>query len=122
MAIDWPQLPFNARATDAAFVAAAIAILAGARSWAIPLDRARHRGHRLHRRQSACGVLVARPPRQQHRAGASCTSVDIYIVIQHLPCAKEFTGTVASGLALSGGVLATLSVIAITVQAIFGAT
>ena len=35
IAIDWPPLPFNARATDAVFVAAAIAILAKAK-WSRP--------------------------------------------------------------------------------------
>ena len=122
MAIDWPQqLPFNARATDAAFVAAAIAILASARSWAIP---------RLTALDIAviaylAGGLPAVFTSPDLRASSielvrQLYLVDIYIVIA-LAVRQGFTGTIASGLALSGGVLATLGVIAITVQAIFGA-
>src|SRR5690348_9938075 len=36
IAIDWPRLPFNIRATDVAFAAAAIAIFAGVRAWKWP--------------------------------------------------------------------------------------
>ena len=121
MAIDWPQLPFNARVTDAAFVAAAIAILASAGSWAIP---------RLTTLDIAviayiAGSLPAVFTSPDLRASSielvrQLYLVDIYIVIA-LAVRQGFTGTVASGLALSGGVLATLGVIAITVQAIFGA-
>ena len=121
VAIDWPQLPFNARATDAAFVAAAIAILAGARPWVIPrltvLDIAVI--------AYIAGSLPAVFTSPDLRASGielvrQLYLVDIYIVIA-LAVRQGLTGTVASGLALSGGVLASLGVIAISVQAIVGA-
>ena len=63
IAIDWPQLPFNARATDAVFVVAAVAILAKAK-WSWPrftaLDLA---VGGYHRRQRDLGAVLSRSSR-----------------------------------------------------------
>ena len=119
IAIDWPQLPFNARATDAVFVVAAIAILAKAR-WSWPALTALDLAVAGYLAGSVIAVLFSPDP----RAGAielvrQSYLVVIYVVIV-LAVRQGLAPTAATGLALSGALLAVLGVLALTLQAIFG--
>lgn len=122
MAIDWPQLAFNARITDIIFVAAAIAILIHQQRWMRPrltfLDVA------------IAGYLAGSVPAiifsPDVRAGAiefirEGYLVAIYVVIA-LAVRQGLAVTVASGMALSGAVLATVGVIAVLAKTLFNVT
>ena len=121
VAIDWPQqLPFNMRATDVAFVAAAIAIIAGARPWAVP--RLSSLDYAIAAYIGGSIVSTAFSP----DAAASSIElvrhlylVSIYIVIA-LAVHQGLSHTVATGIALSGGVLAVLSVAATALLIVSG--
>jgi O-antigen ligase len=119
IAIDWPQLPFNARATDAIFVVAAIAILAKAKwSWPrfTPLDLA-VAGY-------LAGSIVSLAFSPDPRAGAIELVRHLYLVaiyvVMVFAVRQELAATVATGLAASGAVLAVVGVIALVIQAAFG--
>jgi O-antigen ligase len=119
IAIDWPQLPFNARATDAVFVIAAVAILAKAK-WSRPRFTALDLAVAGYIAGSVISVLLSPDP----RSGAielvrQSYLVAIYIVIV-LAVRQGLATTVATGLASSGAVLAAVGVIALIIQAIFG--
>lgn len=119
IAIDWPQLPFNARATDAVFVIAAIAILAKAK-WARPPVAALDVAVAGYIAGGVVSVMFSPEP----RAGAielvrQCYLVSIYVVIV-LAVRQGLSVVVGTGLASSGAVLAVFGVIAIAVQAIAG--
>jgi O-antigen ligase len=120
LALDWPQLPFTMRATDAAFIAVAIAVLAGIRTWARP---------RLQFLDLAvviylAGTLLALIFSPEPRAGANELVRHLYVAtiyaIIALAVAQGLTRTIATGLALSGGVLAVLALIAAVVQSTTG--
>lgn len=120
IAIDWPQLPFNIRATDVVFVAAAITIIAGARPWTLP-------------RLSALDYAIAGyiggsilSTAFSPDAGASSIElvrhlyvVAIYFVIA-LAVRQAMAHTIGTGLALGGGVLALLSVAATALLMVSG--
>ena len=119
IAIDWPQLPFNARATDAVFVVAAVAILAKAK-WSWPQFTALDLAVAGYIAGSVISVLLSPDP----RSGAielvrQSYLVAIYIVIV-LAVRQGLATTVATGLASSGAVLAAVGVIALIIQAVFG--
>ena len=119
IAIDWPQLPFNARATDAVFVVAAVAILAKAK-WSWPQFTALDLAVAGYIAGSVISVLLSPDP----RSGAielvrQLYLIDIYIVII-LAVRQGLATTVATGLASSGAVLAAVGVIALIIQAVFG--
>lgn len=119
IAIDWPQLPFNARATDVVFMAAAVAILAKAR-WSRPSFTALDFAVAGYIAGSVIAVLFSPDP----RAGGielvrQSYLVAIYAVIV-LAVRQGLAPTVATGLALSGAVLAVFGVIALVIQALFG--
>lgn len=112
VAIDFPRLPFNIRAADIAFAAAALAILAGVRASPRP---------RLHFLDIAVAVylggsLVALLFSPDPAAGAiemvrHLYLAGIYLVIA-IAVRQGFATTVATGLALSGGVLAVIGLVA----------
>jgi O-antigen ligase len=110
MAIDWPQLPFNARGTDFAFLAAAIAIVATARPWTPPrlaaLDYAiaAYIGGSMLSTALSPNVGVSSIELMRH-----LYLVSIYIVIA-LAVRHGLAHTVGTGIALSGGLLAALGV------------
>ena len=116
IAIDWPRLPFNMRATDVAFVAAAIAILAAVRGWTRPRLQFLDVAVLVYLAGSALAVVFSPEPRAgvveliRHVYVAS-----IYVVIA-LAVAQRLSGTVGTGLALSGGVLAVIALIAAAIQ------
>ena len=119
IAIDWPQLPFNARATDALFIVAAVAILTHAR-WSRLSFTALDLAVAGYIAGSVVSMLLSPDP----RAGVielvrQSYLVAIYIVIV-LAVHQGLAPTVATGLASSGAVLAVFGVIALAVQAIFG--
>src|SRR5688500_8263239 len=112
MAVNWPQLPFNMRATDVLFVAAAIAIAAAARPWTLPrlsaLDYtiAAYVGGSIMSTAFSPDVGVSSIELARH-----LYLVSIYVVIA-VAVRHAMADTVATGLALSGGLLAALSVAA----------
>ena len=119
IAIDWPQLPFNARATDAIALIAAITILAKAKwSWprlaALDLAVAGYIGG------SMIAVLFSPDP----RAGTVEIVRQLYLValfaIIVLAVRQGLASTIATGLAASGAILAVFGVIALLIQAVFG--
>jgi O-antigen ligase len=119
IAIDWPQLPFNARVTDAVFVVAAVAILAKAK-------RSRPRFTALdlavagYIAGSVISVLLSPDPRSGViELVRHSYLVAIYIVIV-LAVRQGLSTTVATGLASSGALLAAVGVIALIIQAVFG--
>jgi hypothetical protein len=119
IAIDWPQLPFNARATDIVVIAAGIAVLAKSRwSWprftALDLAAAGYIGG------SVIAVMFSPDP----RAGAveivrQLYLIAIYVIIV-VAVRQGLATTIATGLALSGAILAVAGVIGLAIQAIFG--
>ncbi len=120
IAIDWPPLPFNIRAADAAFVAAAVAIVAGIRSWTLP---------RLHYLDAAiviylAGSLAALILSPEPGAGAIELARHLYVtgiyVVIALAVRQGYAATVATGLALSGGLLAITGLIAGAVRMFTG--
>ena len=119
IAIDWPPLPFNARATDAVFIVAAIAILSQAR-WSWPPFSALDFAAAGYIAGSAIAVLFSPDP----RAGAvelvrHAYLLAIYVVIV-LAVRQRLAPAIATGLALSGAVLAVAGVIALAIQTLFG--
>jgi O-antigen ligase len=112
MAINWPPLPFNMRATDVVFVAAATAIIAAARPWTLPrlslLDYtiAAYIGGSMLSTVFSPEVGVSSIELVRHLYLASIYSV-IAVAVRH-----AMADTVATGLALSGGILAALGVAA----------
>jgi len=119
IAIDWPLLPFNARATDALFIVAAIAILTKAR-WLWPSFTALDLAVAGYITGSVIAVLFSPDP----RAGAielvrHAYLAAIYVVIV-VAVKQGLAPTVATGLALSGAVLAVLGVVALPIQAMLG--
>ena len=119
IAIDWPQLPFNARATDAVFIITAIAILMNTR-WSWPAFSALDFAVAGYIAGSVIAVLVSPDP----RAGAvelvrHSYLIAIYVVIV-LAVRQRLAPTVATGLALSGAVLAVAGLIALAIQTMFG--
>lgn len=120
MAINWPPLPFNMRVTDVVFVAAAMAIIAAARPWTLPrlsaLDYtiAAYVGGSLLSTAFSPEVGVSSIELVRH-----LYLVSIYIVVA-VAVRHGMTDTVATGLALSGGLLAALSVAATALLLISG--
>lgn len=119
IAIDWPQLPFNARATDVAFVAAAIATLATTR-WARPTLTSLDLAIAAYLGGSLVSMLSSPDP----RAGAIEMVRQIYLVVIYAVIAiasrQGLASSVGSGLAVSGGWLAAFGVVALGVEAVFG--
>ena len=122
IAIDWPQLPFNLRATDVAFVAAAIAVVAATRTWALPRLRFLDIAILIYLGGSLLALIFSPEP----RAGVVEIIRQIYVasiyVVIAVAVAQGLTRTIATGLALSGGVLAVLGVIAIAIQSVSSLT
>ncbi|HEX6217310.1 MAG TPA: O-antigen ligase family protein, partial [Vicinamibacterales bacterium] len=120
MAINWPQLPFNMRATDLVFVAAALAIVATARPWTWPrlsaLDYtvAAYIGGSVIATALSPDVRVSSVELVRH-----LYVVSIYIVIA-VAVRHGLAHTVGTGLALSGGLLAALGVAATVLLMISG--
>lgn len=116
IAVDWPQLPFNMRAADALFIAAAVAILRAARSWTRPRLQFLDVALLLYLAGSVMAVAFSPDP----RAGAvelirHAYVAAIYGVIA-IAVGQGLAPAVGTGLALSGGLLAVLSLGAAVVQ------
>lgn len=112
IAINWPVLPFNARATDLIFIAAAIAVLAQAR-FARPSLSSLDMAIAGYVAGSVVSMLLSPDPRaglvELVRHGYL---VVIYAVVA-LAVRQGLSHTVATGLALSGGGLAVLGLAAV---------
>jgi hypothetical protein len=119
--VDWPHLPFNARFTDVAFVAAAAAVALGHSRWSRPrlsaLDLA------------IVGYIAGSLPAvifspDQRASGIELVRqlylVAIYLVIA-MAVRQGFARTVAEGLGLSGAVLAAIGLIAVAAYYLSGA-
>lgn len=112
IAIDWPRLPYNIRPTDLALIAAALAILAGVRSWARPRLLFLDAAILVYLGGSAVALMFSPSPqagviemvRHLYVAG-------IYVVIA-IAVRQGFSTTIATGLALSGLVLAAMGLAA----------
>ena len=119
IAIDWPPLPFNARATDAVFLAAAVAVLTKAK-WSRPSFTALDLAVGAYILGSAISVMFSPDP----RAGTSELVRQLYLVAVYgvivLAVRQGLATTVATGLALSGAALAVVGAIALVIQAAFG--
>ncbi len=113
IAIEWPQrLPFNIRLADAAFVAAALAIAGSARPWSRP---------RWHLLDVAVvvylsGSLIALVASPDPQAGLVEMARHLYVaaiyIVIALAVRQGLTPTIGTGLALSGGALAVLGLVA----------
>ena len=118
IAIDWPRLPFNMRATDAAFVAAAVAVLAGARSWTAPRLRFLDIAIVIYLAGSVLAVVFSpEPSAGAIELGRHVYVATIYVVIA-IAVARGLTHTIGTGLAMSGGVLAGVALIAALIQGV----
>jgi hypothetical protein len=124
MAVDWPRLPFNARLTDFVFVAAAIAVLANQKQPASPKRREGGRFTILdlailgYLAGSVPAVIVSAEPRVSSiELARQLYLVAIYAVIT-IAVRQGLTLTVASGMALSGAVLAAVGVSAAVVKTV----
>ena len=120
IAIDWPQLPFNAHATDVAFVAAALAILTqvdAVRPSLTALDLA----IAAYLAGSVVSVIFSPEP----RVGAIDLARQLYVVAIYvvivLATRQGLATTVATGLALSGAWLAVLGLGAVLLYYATGA-
>jgi len=119
-AIDWPQqLPFNMRATDVIFIAAAMATIVSARPFAVPrlspldVTIAAYIGGSIVSTAFSPDVGVSIIELVRH-----LYLVSIYIVIA-IAVRQGLAGSIASGLALSGAVLATIGLAGAALKAIF---
>jgi hypothetical protein len=120
IAVDWPQWPLGLRAADLAFAAAAIAILAASPWPARP---------RLHVLDIAIGVYLAGSAMSvmfspDGRAGAIELIRQIYLVaiysVMAVAAGAGLARTIATGLAIGGGVLAGAGLIAAAVKMLTG--
>jgi O-antigen ligase len=118
IAIDWPHLPLNAQLADVVFVAAALAVVVDHR-WTLPrlsnLDLA------IAAYLIGSVVSVAFSPEVRVSVAELARHlylVTIYIVIA-IAVRQGLAGTVASGLALSGAILATIGLAGAALKAIF---
>jgi len=120
MAVDWPRLPFNARLTDFVFVAAALAIVLSHKHWSRPRFTALDFAILGYVAGSVPAVIFSPDPRVSGiELVRQLYLVAIYVVIA-VAVRQGLAATVASGIALSGAMLAALGVAAFFVQTIFG--
>ena len=119
MAVNWPQLPFNARITDVIFLAAAIAVVRAHRSSTIRitvLDFA----ILCYLAGSVLAVLFSPDPRVSAiELVRQLYLVVIYVVIA-MAVRQGLERTIATGMALSGAVLAALGLIAFVIYTVTG--
>lgn len=120
IAIDWPQLPFNMRATDAAFIAAAVAILAGSRRWTRPRLHFLDVAILVYLAGSLSSLIFSVDPRSSAiELIRQIYLAAIYLVIA-LAAARGLAPTVATGVALAGGLLAGIGLMAAAVKLTIG--
>jgi O-antigen ligase len=126
VAVDWPQLPFNARGTDVVFVAAAIAVLASQKKPASPKHReggptALDIAVLAYLLGSVPAVIFSPDPRVSGiELVRQLYLASIYTVIA-LAVRQGLAMTVATGLALSGALLAGLGLGAFVLRTLTGA-
>ena len=115
LAVDWPQLPLNARLTDLLFVAAALAVAIAHPRWTRPRLGALDVAVLVYIAGSVPAVLVS-PDR---RASTIELVRQLYLVAVYVVTAmavrQGLAHTVATGLALCGGVLVTLGLVAFVI-------
>jgi O-antigen ligase len=116
IAIDWPQLPFNLRATDVAFVAAALAILAGVRTWSLPRLQFLDIAVVLYLAGSVLAVVFSPDPQAGRMEVIRHLYVAVIYVVIAIAAAQGLAGTIGSGLALGGSVLAVIALAAAAIQ------
>jgi O-Antigen ligase len=120
MAVDWPRLPFNARLADFVFGAAAVAILVSQKTWVRPRFTILDIAILGYLAGSAPAVIFSPEPRASGlELVRQLYLAAIYVVIA-VGVRQGFAMTVASGIALSGALLAALGVAAFLVHTIFG--
>ena len=129
MAVNWPPLPFNARITDVIFIATAVAILAHREEPASP-KRRRREGERpltlldlailAYIAGSALAAIFSPDPRASAiELGRQLYLVAVYVVIA-MAARQGLTQTLATGMALSGAMLAALGLIAFVIYTATG--
>lgn len=120
MGVDWPQLPFNAHLTDVAFAAAAIAVILEHAPWSRPRLTALDLAVIGYIAGSVPAVLFS----PDQRAGAIELVRQLYLVVVYvvivMAVRQGFVRTIATGLALSGAVLAAVGLIAFAFYAVSG--
>ncbi len=121
IAVDWPQhFRFNIRVTDAALIAAASAILGTVRSWAMPRLRLLDIAIVIYLAGSTVSVVFSPDPRTSSVELIKHFYVASIYAIVALAVRQGFATTVATGLALSGAVLAVVGLIAALVRTTTG--
>ena len=120
IAIDWPQLPVNIRATDVAFVAAAIAVVANTRSWTRPRLQFLDIAIVIYLAGSLLSVVFSPEPRVSAVELIRHIYVAVIYVVIAIAVGQGLAHTIGTGLALSGGVLAVLGLAAAALHTITG--
>jgi hypothetical protein len=120
MGVDWPQLPFNARLTDVAFAAAAVAVVLGHSRWARPAFTALDLAIIGYIAGSVPAVILS----PDQRASGIALVRQLYLVAVYLVIAmavrQGLARTVATGLGLSGTVLAATGLVAVAAYYLAG--
>ena len=120
MAVDWPRLPVNARLTDFVFVAAAVAILVSQKSWVRPRFTILDIAILGYLAGSVPAVIFSPEPRASgFELVRQLYLAAIYVVIA-IAVRQDLAMTVATGIALSGAVLAAVGVAAFLVHTVVG--
>ena len=119
MAVDWPRLPFNARLTDVVFVAAALAIAVGQKAWARPRCTILDFAILGYLSGSVPAVIFSPEPRVSGLELVRQVYVAVIYVVIAVAVRQGLATTVATGIALSGAVLAALGVAAFIVKTLF---
>jgi O-antigen ligase len=120
IAVDWPQLPLNMRAADIVFIAAALAVAGGARPWMRPRLQMLDAAIAVYLAGSVVSVIFS----PDVRAGAVELIRQAYLVAIYAVVAiavwQGLARTVATGLALSGGLLAAAGLAAAGIKILTG--
>jgi hypothetical protein len=121
MGVDWPQLPFNARLTDLAFAAAAVAVVLGHSRWARPAFPALDLAIIAYIAGSVTAVIFSPDPRASVvELVRQVYLVAVYVVIA-MAVRQGVARTIATGLGLSGAVLAAIGLVAVAGYYLTGA-
>jgi hypothetical protein len=120
VALDWPRFAFNARIADVIFLAAAASILASQKHWARPRLTPLDVTIGGYLAGSLAAVIFSPEPRTSSvELVREIYLVAIYGVIA-VAVRQGLSTTIASGMALSGVLLAAIGVAAFVVSTLFG--
>jgi O-antigen ligase len=120
IALDWPALPFNMRATDILFIPAALAILTAANNWTRPRLHFLDAAIVIYLAGSFASLVLSPEPRDGAVEFVRHLYVAVIYAVIAIAVRQGYAPTVATGLALSGGLLAITGLIAGAVRMITG--